>query len=78
MPWQNGIWVPNPNYEQCQFVNEGETVYAPYDNKGTAIKCTVQTAAGNHALVINKKHNFSKWLDVLELYRHKPQPIKPQ
>lgn len=69
MSWQSGVWVPAKGFEQCRFVSDGEIVWAPYGNKGTAIRCTVQVAAGNHAFVVNENRNFAKWFDVLELYR---------
>lgn len=62
-------------HEQCNFVNEGQIVWAPYpdpdgyNRKGTAIRCVVVVAAGTKARVKNESRNFCKWFDVMELRR---------
>ena len=73
MPYtDSGIWVPPPGYERCTWVSDGEEVFAPFDSKGTGIKCVVEKACGNYARVVNAQRDFAKWFDVLELVRKKP------
>ncbi len=52
---------------------EGQQVLAPYGNKGNAIICTVIKACGDRALVENRKRNFSKWFDCLDLFPYNDQ-----
>ena len=52
-------------YEAPAWVEDGMTVWLRWDEeKGTALRCTVATAAGNHARVVNKKYSVDKWVGV--------------
>ena len=58
------IWIEDGDrFVAPTYVNEGDEVLAPY--KGTtAIRCEVTAAAGYHARVENKKHEFCKWFHI--------------
>jgi hypothetical protein len=54
-------WV-EPDY-----VDEGMEVLAPYDNKGTGVRCRVECAAGKHARVVNERRGIDKWFHLSDL-----------
>lgn len=55
------------NYINPSYLNLGDKVIAPFDSKGTGIRCIVITAAGYHVQVLNKNHDFCKWFHLDEL-----------
>ncbi|HUU88604.1 MAG TPA: hypothetical protein VMX17_12745 [Candidatus Glassbacteria bacterium] len=46
------------------YVDDGDEVIAPYDNKGTGIKCKVIHAHGYYAYVGNDKYEFYKMFHI--------------
>jgi len=40
----------------------------PYGNQGQGIRCTVEIAAGDRALVVNEKHNTDDVAQFTELF----------
>lgn len=64
----NKAKLPFKDSERLRWVYDGQIVTAPYDNKGTGIRCVVEKACGTQAYVVNKKHKFARWFDVLDLF----------
>lgn len=56
-------------YKPPAWVEEGMTVWIRWDEeKGTALRCVVATAAGNHARVVSsKQYGVDKWIAIYEL-----------
>jgi len=58
-----------------RYVDEGMTVWLPWDrDKGTAIRCKVECAAGNHARVVNTHYKVCKWVRVDDLMIEEGDP----
>ena len=46
-----------------RWVSDGETVWLRWDErKGSALRCTVACAAGDHARVVNEDRGVDKWV----------------
>jgi hypothetical protein len=61
---------PSPKFVPARWVNDGLEVWLPWcREKGSALRCTVSCAAGNHARVVNThpKYNVDKWVRVDDL-----------
>lgn len=56
------------------YVDEGQVVWAPFPELGVWLRCTVQTAMGDTARVVNEKRNVDTWFHVGELLAEKPAP----
>jgi hypothetical protein len=62
-------------YVAPRWVEEKMTVIAPFQGIEASdavrttlgVKCSVIVAAGNHARVINEKHNVDRWLHIDDL-----------
>lgn len=49
------------NHTSSRWAEPGMKVIAPYDNRGTGLRCVVTVAAGYHARVTNEARGFDKW-----------------
>ena len=66
-------------YETVAYVDVGMTVWAPYERfcppedretvraKGTAVRCTVAVAAGDHARIVNERLGIDAWSHIDDL-----------
>lgn len=50
-------------YSEPAWLNDGDEVWLPWDReKGSALRCKVACAAGNHARVVNEKLGVDRWV----------------
>lgn len=64
-------------HEPAQWVNDGMHVWIPWNRErnapgdspdGTALRCTVACAAGDHARIVNDRFGVDQWRRVASLY----------
>ena len=55
-------------YSEPAWVEDGMTVWLPWNReKGSALRCRVVCAAGNHAHIVNEEYNVDKWVGISNL-----------
>jgi len=55
-------------YSEPAWVEDGMTVWLPWNReKGSALRCKVACAAGNHARVVNETYGVDKWVSLSDL-----------
>lgn len=60
--------MPRTHYSDPAWTEDGMDAWIRWDQaKGTALKCKVACAAGDHARVVNKAHGVDKWLPLDQL-----------
>jgi hypothetical protein len=61
--------APKPKLVECAWVEEGMTVWLLWHRPlGSALRCTVTTAAGDHARVVNERAGVDRWASLRSLY----------
>lgn len=55
-------------YSEPAWVEDGMTVWLPWNReKGSALRCKVICAAGNHARIANDQYGVDKWVNLSSL-----------
>lgn len=60
-------------YKSPSFFVEGMEVLLPWGG-GYGLRCRVETAAGNSALIVNEKHKVRQWVDLLDVAVKEDKP----
>lgn len=55
-------------YSEPAWLSDGSEVWLPWNReKGSALRCKVVCAAGNHARIVNEQYKVDKWVALSNL-----------